>query len=571
MGMTNDGLSHWQAEEGFTLLDITIGELLDRQATQKPEKEAVVYSGYPEFGDLLNIRWTYAEYRARAEAVARGLLALGLRKGEHIAVWAINLPEWLLLQMAAAKTGIILVTINPALQAREVEYILRQGDVSALFFMGQIRSHDCIATLRSLTTPGAQNGALSSEKLPYLRYACLLGMPPAGLLERTEWRPALFAEMLEAGAAISIDELRERESGVTAHDPAMIQYTSGTTGFPKGVILSHYSMLNDAAAFTARWQGKESDRACTVMPFFHVGGCVLAVLGAILVGSTLHPMIAFDTLKTLQIISAERCTTIGAVPTMLLAILQHPDFAQYDLSSLRGVASGATSVPVYLMEQVKDRIGADVAITFGMTESSATITLTLPDDTFRLKSATVGIPIDHVEVKIIDPASRAIVPCGQPGELCCRGFVVMQGYYNMPDKTAEAIDADGWLHSGDLATMDEHGYIRIVGRIKDMINRGGENIYPREIEEFLIRHPQIADVQVVGVPDAFFGEEVLAVVIPRAGSGLDEQAIRAYCKGQISHQKIPRYIQFVESFPVTASGKVQKFILRESATRMLGL
>jgi fatty-acyl-CoA synthase len=256
---------------------------------------------------------------------------------------------------------------------------------------------------------------------------------------------------------------------------------------------------------------------------------------------------------------------------MLLAILQHPDFARYDLSSLRSVVSGATVVPVYLMEQVKERIGADVAITFGMTESAATITLTLPNDSFELKSATVGVPIDHVEVKIIDPATGQIVPCNQPGELCCRGFLVMQGYYNMPEKTAEAIDQDGWLHSGDLATIDEHGYVKIVGRLKDMVIRGGENIYPREIEEFLIRHPKIADVQIVGVPDQFFGEELLAVIIPKAGEELSEDEVRAYCKGQISHQKIPRYIQFVESFPVTASGKVQKFILRENAIKALNL
>jgi fatty-acyl-CoA synthase len=256
---------------------------------------------------------------------------------------------------------------------------------------------------------------------------------------------------------------------------------------------------------------------------------------------------------------------------MLLAILQHPDFANYDLSTLRGVVSGATTVPVYLMEQVKERMGADVAITFGMTESSATITLTLPDDSFELKSATVGTPIDHTEVKIIDPSTGEIVPCDQSGELCCRGFLVMQGYYNMPAKTAEAIDGEGWLHSGDLATIDARGYVKIVGRLKDMVIRGGENIYPREIEEFLIRHPKIADVQVVGVPDPFFGEELLAVIIPKTGVELNEDEVRAYCKGQISHQKVPRYFQFAQSFPMTATGKVQKFVLRENAVKALGL
>lgn len=572
MGMTNDGLSCWQAERsGLALLDTTVGDLLDLRAAEIPNKEAVVYSGYPEFGGLLDIRWTYAVYRARAEAVAQGLMALGLQKGDHLAVWAANLPEWLLLQMAAAKAGLVLVTINPALRAQEVEYIVRQGDVQAFFFMARVRDHDCLATIRALVTPGKSNGELSSERLPRLRYACLLGAAPAGLLDQSDWRPALFSEMVAEGATISVEELHERQASVQPQDTAMIQYTSGTTGFPKGVMLSHSSIINDAAAFMARWGGNEHDRACTAMPFFHVGGCVLAVLGAIYAGATLHPLLAFDVIKTLQIMSTEHCTTFGGVPTMLLAMLQHPDFAKYDLSSLRSVVSGATAVPVYLMEQVKEHMGADVAITFGMTESSATITLTLPDDSFELKSATVGVPIDHAEVKIIDPVSGAVVPCGQSGELCCRGFLVMQGYYQMPEKTSEAIDSEGWLHSGDLATMDARGYVQIVGRLKDMVIRGGENIYPREIEEFLIRHPKIADVQIVGVPDAFFGEELLAVIISKAGEELSEDEVRAYCKGQISHQKIPRYIQFVESFPMTASGKVQKFVLRENAVKLLKL
>ncbi|HEY3992997.1 MAG TPA: AMP-binding protein, partial [Ktedonobacteraceae bacterium] len=395
MGMTNDGLSYWQAELGFPLVETTIGDLLDRRAETHAKKEAVVYSCYPEFGGLLDIRWSYASYRARANAVAQGLMALDLRKGDHIAVWAANLPEWLLLQMAAAKAGLVLVTINPALRAYEVEYILKQGDVQALFFMARVRDHDCLATLRALITPGERNGQLSSERLPRLRHACLLGAAPAGLLSQSEWRPMLFSEMVEGGSEVSVEELRERQATVTPRDTAMIHYTSGTTGFPKGVIMSHYSMINDAAAFMARLNDNQDSRICTAMPFFHVGGCILATLGTLNTGATLHPMLTFDALKTMQIISSEHCTDFGAVPTMLLAILQHPDFAHYDLSSLRTVVSGATVVPVYLMEQVKERIGANVAITFGMTESSATITVTCSDDPFELKSATVGLPIDH--------------------------------------------------------------------------------------------------------------------------------------------------------------------------------
>jgi len=307
------------------------------------------------------------------------------------------------------------------------------------------------------------------------------------------------------------------------------------------------------------------------MPFFHAGASVLGVLAALYAGSTLHPLIAFDPLKTLQIISAERCATSGGVPTMLLAMMQHPDFAKYDLSSLRTVVSGGSPVPVYLMEQVKERMGADVAIVFGQTEASAAITLTRQDDTFALKSATVGVPLPHVEVKIINPASGELVPCGERGELCCRGYLVMLGYYKMPEKTAQTIDSDGWLHTGDLATMDARGYVNIVGRLKEMVIRGGENIFPREVEEFLIRHPKVADVQILGVPDKFFGEEMLAVVRLKEGEQLTEQELRDYCKGQISHQKIPRYFQFVDSYPMTASGKVQKFVLRERAIKALGL
>ncbi len=572
MGMTTDGLSHWQAEsEGIELLDTTIGDLLDRRADELPTREAIVYSYYPEFGDALNIRWTYQEYHDRANDVAKGLIALGLHKGDHLAVWAVNLPEWLLLEMAAAKAGLVLVTVNPVLRAHEVEYILKQGDVQALFFMAQIRDHDCLATVRSMTTPGTQFGAVSSERLPMLRYVSLVGAPPAGLLEQDGWRPTLFREVVAGGTQVSEEERSARQASVQPRDPAQIQYTSGTTGFPKGAILHHHGILNNAMLFAHRLGLHQSDRYCNPMPFFHTAGCVLAVLGTLSTGSTLHQMIAFDPLKALQIISQERCTTLVAVPTMLLAILQHPDFATYDLSSLERAATGGTPVPVYLMEQVKEHIGADVCIVFAQTEASPIITQTLPDDPFERKAATCGVPLPHTEVKIIHPATGEVVPCGERGEICTRGYLVMASYYKMPEKTAEATDRDGWLHTGDLATMDAQGYVNIVGRLKDMVIRGGENLFPAEIEAFLIHHPKVADVQVVGVPDQFFGEELLAVVIPKAGEQLTEQELRDYCTGQISHQKIPRYFQFTESYPLTASGKPQKFVLREQAIKMLGL
>ncbi len=572
MGMTNDGLSYWQAEsDGVPLLEMTIGDLLDRRADEIPTQEALVYSCYPEFGGAFDIRWTYQQYRERVNEIARGLMALGLNKGDHVALWAINLPEWPLLELAALKAGLVLITVNPALRAHEVEYILKQSDAKALFFMARIREHDCLATVRSMTTPGTSSGEVTSETLPQLRYVCLLGAPPAGLPQQAGWRPALFSEMVAGGAQLSADALRERQASVKPSDPGQILYTSGTTGFPKGAVQSQRGIINNGAIFARCWGITREDHYCTAMPFFHAGGCVLGILAALGAGATLHPLIAFDPLKALQVINSERCTMLGGVPTMLIAIMQHPDFSQYDLSSLRSVISGGSPVPVYLMEQVKERMGADVAIVFGQTEASAAITLTRQDDSFELKSATVGVPMPYGEVKIINPATGELVPYGERGELCCRGYLVMDGYYKMPEKTAETIDSDGWLHSGDLATMDAHGYVNIVGRLKDMIIRGGENIFPREVEEFLIRHPKVADVQIVGVPDKFFGEEQLAVVIPREGEELIEQELRDYCKGQISHQKIPRYFQFVRSYPLTASGKVQKFILREDAITTLGL
>ena len=498
-------------------------------------------------------------------------MALGLNKGDHIAVWAANLPEWPLLQLAAAKAGLVLVTINPVLRAAEIEYILKQGDVRALFFMARIRDHDCLATIRSMTTPGAKNGEVTSERLPLLRYVALLGAPPADLLQQEGWRPALFREMVAGGAQVSDAALAERQDSVTPSDPALILYTSGTTGFPKGAVLTHHNLVNQAQLIASTVQLDQNGRGCVLVPFFHVFGCVGYTLATLCGGGTMHPLLAFDPLKAMQVISSERCTVTGGVPTMLMAILQHPDFSKYDLSSLGFISCAGAPVPVALMEQVKERIGADIVIAFGQTENSGAMTLTLRDDPFELKAATVGIPLPHVEVRIISPVTGEIVPVGERGEICCRGFLVMQGYYKMPDRTAEAIDSDGWLHTGDLATMDARGYINIVGRLKEMVIRGGENIFPREVEEFLIRHPKVADVQVLGVPDKFYGEELLAVVLPRLGEQLTEEELREYCTGQISRQKIPRYFQFVDSYPMTASGKVQKFVLRQQAIKALRL
>ncbi len=565
MAMTNNGLSYWQAEsEDIDLLNITIGDLLDRQAEAFSDREALVYSCYPEFGSALDMRWTYQDYHEQANAVARGLLALGLDKGDHIAVWAANLPQWPLLQMAAAKAGLVLVTINPILRASEVEYILKQGDIRALFSMARIRDHDCLATIRSLITSGNQQGEVTSEHLPLLRAVCLLGASPGAGLPQEGWRPLLFDELLMRGKQISEVALSERQTSVTPGDPAMIIYTSGTTGFPKGTLLTHHSLINNARLLAKRWEANQDTRIAVLVPFFHAMGCVSGTLAALCLGCSLHPLLAFDTLKALHIISRERCTLLSGTPTMITALMQYPDLSMHDLSSLELIGTGGAPVPVALMERVKKHIGADVFIGFGQTEATCGITATLSDDPFERKAATVGRALPHTEVKIIDAETGTVLPVGERGELCCRGYLVMAGYYKMLERTAEAIDTEGWLHTGDLATMDGCGYVNIVGRLKDMVIRGGENLFPREIEEFLIRHPKVADVQVVGVPDAFFGEELLAVVIAKSGEQLSERELRTYCKGQISHQKIPRYFQFVTSYPLTGSGKVQKFVLREN-------
>ncbi len=579
MGMTTDGLSHWQAEsEGLELLNVTIGNLLDQRADELPDHEAVVYSGYPEFGDALNFRWSYREYRARANAVAKGLMALGLKKGDHLAVWSANVPEWPLLVMAAAKAGLVMVTINPVLRAAEVEYILKQGDVRALLFMAKIRDHDCLATIRALTVAGQENGSVISERLPLLRYVCLLSVPPAGLLEQSTWRPTLFREMVAGGTLISDEALAERQASVTPMDALIVMYTSGTTGMPKGAVLTHNGLLNNAVLLDLQYElfehrriEKKDVRFCVTAPFFHVGGLVTGVFMPLYYGGTTHPLLAFDPLKAMQIISSERCHVMFAVPTMLIAMMHHPDFARYDLSSMVWIVAGGSPVSAVVVEQAQQRIGASISIVFGQTEGSGGLTVTRPDDTNEIKVATIGKPIPHVAVRIVDPETRTIVPVGQRGEIQYRGFLVMQGYYDMPERTAETIDHEGWVHSGDLATMDAQGYLSIVGRLKDMVIRGGENIFPREIEDVLIHHAKIADVQVVGVPDGFFGEEMLAVIVPKAGVQLTEEEVRAYCRGHISHQKIPRYIQFVQAYPMTASGKVQKFVLREQAILALGL
>jgi fatty-acyl-CoA synthase len=557
----------WEADsEGVELLNTTIGELLEQQAERRPDKEALVYH-YPEIG--LNLRLNFRQYRDEVDRLSKGLIALGIAKGDHVAVWAPNVPEWIFLQLALARIGAVMVTVNTAYKASELEYVLRQGDISSLFMTEEFRGnsyldsvYSIVPEIKELADPLAQ--PLQSAKLPLLKRVVLLGTTPHhGML--------LYAEVVALGQRISDEALLERRASVTPEDVAMIMYTSGTTGFPKGAMLTHYNIVNQMQSANLN-QDYSYWRYVNPMPLFHIAGSNFVIF-SVLSGFTLVQLIAFDPVKELELLDQEKGTCSFLVPTMLIAMLNHPRFlaGDFDLSSFEQVYTGGTPIPVVLMEQVKKEMGADCRIYFGLTEVTGGGTLTHDEDSFALKSATVGKPYPHLEAKIINPATGEPVGLDERGEFLVRSFNVMKGYYNMPEKTAEAIDADGWLHTGDLATMNGQGYVNIVGRVKDMIIRGGENVYPAEIEQFLMRHPKIADAQVIGVPDAFMGEEMAALIRLKPDEQLTEEELRAYCRANISHQKVPKYIKFVTAYPLTASGKIKKFELRQQLIKELEL
>ncbi|HYV06788.1 MAG TPA: AMP-binding protein [Blastocatellia bacterium] len=562
-------LAIWEAESrDIELIDLTIGELFDRQCEAFADKEAIVYN-YPEVG--LDLRLSYREYRDEVDRLAKGLLALGIQKGENVAVWATNVPEWILLEMALAKIGAVPVTVNTNYRASEIEYVLRQGDITTLFMIEEQRGNSYVESIYRVAPELKDHNdsvreQLSSANLPKLKRVILIGdTAPAGMM--------LYRDVAPLGEDIPDETLRERQSSLDPRDVIQMQYTSGTTGFPKGVMLTHHGIINQTHVSCLIGNLKSGERYVTAMPFFHIAGSLGAVMFAVYLGCTLIPLISFDPAKELELFDTEKATFSFNVPTMLIAMLNHPRFlaGEFDLSSLREIITGATPVPVALMEDVKRKMGADCTIVYGLTESTGTVTETIQSDSFELKSSTTGIPHPHMEIKIADPVTGEPVAFGEQGELMTRGFLVMKGYYNMPDKTAETIDAEGWLRTGDLATMNAQGYVNIVGRVKDMIIRGGENIYPAEIEEFLMRHPKIAEAQVVGVPDSFMGEEVAAVLRLRPNETITENEIRSYCCDGISRHKVPQYIRFASVFPLTASGKVKKFELKAQLTRELGL
>jgi fatty-acyl-CoA synthase len=560
-------LAHWEAEDfGVDLIELTIGDLMDQRADEMPDKEALVFN-YTEIG--LDLRMSYREYRDEVNRLAKGLIAIGVEKGDHVAVWATNVPEWIFLQLALAKVGAVIVTVNTNYRKDEIEYVLRQGDISTLFLMPEHRGNNYLESvyavapeLKELSDPVAQT--LQCAALPRLKRVVLFsGDPQPGT--------ALYSQVMALSDKVSDEELKARQASVNPHEVAMMQYTSGTTGFPKGVMLTHHNLINQSHVACARGDLRDKERYVTAMPLFHIAGSLGGTIYCLYLGCTLIPLVSFDPLKQLELFAQEKGTFTFAVPTMLVAMLNHPRFPEFDLTSVRNIFTGATPVPVVLMEQIKEKIGADCSIVFGMTETCGAVTQSFHTDSFELKAATVGLPIPHTSIKIVNPATGETCGFGQSGELWSKGFSNMKGYYNMPEKTAETIDDEGWLHTGDLAVMRADGYINIVGRVKDMIIRGGENIYPAEIEAFLMRHTKIAEAQVVGIPDQFMGEEVCALVRVKSGEEMSEDEIREYCRAGISRHKVPKFFRFVESFPLTASGKVQKFVLREMLIKEMGL
>ncbi|MGE7270423.1 AMP-binding protein [Brevibacillus panacihumi] len=542
------------------LRSITIGDLLDETAGNYPQKEALVYQ---ERG----LRYSFEEFRELCNQVARGLMSLGIQKGEHVAIWATNVPEWVISQFATAKMGAVLVTVNTSYRAHELEYLLQQSESTTLLLIDGYRDASYLQMIQEICPELAtsQPGELVSKRLPHLKNVIYLG---------DERQPGMFLwqDLVERAASIEEDALAQRQQSLGPDDVINMQYTSGTTGFPKGVMLSHYNIVNNAIK-VAECQGLGlEDRVCIPVPFFHCFGCVMGTLACVATGATMVPVISFDPGLVLSVVENERCTALYGVPTMFIAELNHPSFATRDLSSLRTGIMAGSPCPMEVMKNVIEKMGIrDITIAYGQTESSPVFTQTRPEDTIERRVSTVGRAHEGVEVKIIDPATGETVPPNVQGELCTRGYLVMKGYYNMPEQTRMVIDEEGWLHTGDLATVDEDGYYRITGRLKDMIIRGGENIYPREIEEFLYSHPKILDVQVVGVPDSTYGEQVLACIRVKPGETLTVEEVKAYCDGKIARFKIPYYIQFVEDYPMTASGKIQKFKLREQAIQRFGL
>ncbi|MEM7802147.1 MAG: AMP-binding protein [Chloroflexota bacterium] len=544
------------------LLGLTIGDFFDQTAAKYPQNEALVAWHQ-------NIRWTYSQLQAEIDRCARGLLALGLQRGDRVGMWSPNCAEWVVIQFATAKIGIILVNINPSYRLHELEYALNQSGCKGIVIAQAFKSSNYTQMLYDLAPElnSTSPNQLDSAKLPHLKTIIRLGEEPSpGMLT--------WSDMMAAGEAQGIkqEDVLAVQRELQFDDPINIQYTSGTTGYPKGATLSHHNILNNGKLVGDIMAFSEKDRLIIPVPMYHCFGMVLGVLACVSFGATiLYPSDAFEPETVLKMVEKEKATALHGVPTMFIAELEHPNFDQYDLSSLRTGLMAGSPCPIEVMKSVKSRMNMhEVEIAYGMTETSPVSFQTRIGTPLEKQVSTVGQVMPHTEVKIIDQAGR-VVPIGETGELCTRGYCIMLGYWNDAEKTRESIDAAGWMHTGDLAVMDAEGYVNIVGRIKDMVIRGGENVYPREIEEFLYTHPAISDVQVIGLPDVKYGEEIMAWVKLKEGEQVSEEDLRAFCKDKIAYFKVPRYWKFVDDFPMTVTGKIRKVAMRETSVAELGL
>jgi fatty-acyl-CoA synthase len=553
--------SYSQGIGASPLVGLTVGEMLDRTAARYPDNPALIVRHQ-------NNRYTYQELLREVERAARGLLRLGIQKGERVAIWSTNYAEWVITQFAVAKIGAILVNLNPAYGTVEFEHALQQSGCSTLLMTRGFRKSDYRAILFEICPEAVHSlpGELHSPQLPQLRNLIYIGdSAPSSMIP---WN-----DLLQMAAGVPDDALRARAATLEFDDPINIQYTSGTTGSPKGALLSHHNIVNNGLLIGQGMRFTCRDKLCIPVPFYHCFGMVLGNMVCVAHGAAMViPAHYFDALATLQAIAEERCTAVHGVPTMFIAELEHPRFREFDLTSLRTGIMAGSPCPINIMRRVVDEMHcSELTIVYGLTETSPGITQTTPDDPLELRVTTVGKPMAHTEIKIVDTRTGRMVPRGTPGELCARGYAVMKGYYQNSEATRQTLDADGWLHSGDLATMNDNDYCKITGRSKDLIIRGGENIYPRDIEEFLYTHPAISEVQVIGIPDRKYGEQVMAWVKLRPGATSSTEAIQEFCKGRIAHFKIPRFVKFVDSFPTTINGKTQKYKMREISIKEMGL
>lgn len=558
--MSTREIAWWSATDGANLIDESLGSLLDAQAERFTDHTAAVFV---DTRTDIETSWTYGELKVATERLARGLIGWGVDSGDHVAVMSPNRAEWILLEYALARIGAVLVTVNPALQERELDYLLTQGRISHLIFADTFRKQNLASMVAGMMSGAemAGQGGISSSNYPDLKGLCALDSGVNGALS--------FPELEAMAEAVSPEDQQRRQAAVQPNDVMQIQYTSGTTGKPKGAMLSHYSTINNARLMSQRGGFRADDVLLSAMPLFHTAGCVCNIMGMLACGGCVVVLDDFEPGAMLAQWERHAATIVNGVPTMYSRMMAHPDFSRRRTDGLRLAFMGGTSIPPSLMKQVCEATGAQPMIIMGMTECSPIITQTNPEDAFDLRIATAGIPLPHTELRIVDPETGTSVGWGKKGELCIRGYLLTRGYFDMPEKTAETIDAEGWLHSGDLAVLEKTGHLQIVGRLKDMIIRAGENVFPVEIEEFLLEHPDVSQAQVVGVPDPDLGEQIFAFILTAGNAKVSADEIRDFCRANIARHKIPKYIHALSAFPMTSNGKIQKFALRDMALSLI--